>query len=189
MTEAEAKKIVAVLIASYPQARIEKNTAEIYERMIRDLDYPAVNASVEQLLATAKFLPTIAEIRERTAALELGERRNGGDGWGDVLRAIGKHGSYRSPGVEFEFADPVVAQCVEALSWRELCLSENQTADRARFIELYDSHSKTEHRKALSAGLPAMRRYELAKAARTGGASLGAGVGAVLRSLPMPEDA
>ena len=36
------------------------------------------------------------------------------------------------------FTDPVTAQCVASLRWRELCDSENQAADRARFVELYD---------------------------------------------------
>ncbi len=181
MNQAEAKKLVAVLLGAFPQSRISQMTPEIYERMLADLDYPAANAAVERLLATAKFMPTIAEIRETALAIAVGEQKPGGSAWGGVLKAISAEGVYRVPGKDFVFSDPVTARCVAALGWENLCNSENQAADRARFIELYERLAVHERRKQLSEGLPAMQRYRSLQAVqddagrieRTGVVSMG----------------
>lgn len=142
MTASEAAKLVAVLLAAFPNARTTPQTSAAYEDMLSDLDYRAANAAVRRLVASCKFLPTIAEIRSACAELEHGTRRAGGEAWGDVLQAVSRFGYYRTPA----FDDPVTARCVAALGWQNICLSENQAADRARFIEMYDQVSTTRRR-------------------------------------------
>jgi hypothetical protein len=167
VTKAEAAKLVAVLIAAYPSAKLGPDTAGIYERMLVDIDYAEANAAVERLLATSKWPPTIAEIREAALALNAGEIKPGGEAWGRVLRAICRHGRNRTPGVHFDLdGDTVALDVVRALNWRELCDSDNPSADRARFIELYDQLAATARRRQLSEGLPAMQRFRALHAAR-----------------------
>lgn len=165
MTELQGKKLVASLIAAYPTTKITDESAAVYVRMLLDLDYEAANAAIARLVAVSKFPPAIVEIRESTLALQVGEQRPGGDAWGEVLKAIGRYGYTRTPGVDFQFSDPVIGECVAALKWRELCDSENQEADRARFIELYDKLAGQHRRKQLSEGLPAMQRFRALQAA------------------------
>jgi hypothetical protein len=166
MTEAQVHKLVAVLAASFPAARGDAGTIAAYQRMLADLDYPAANAAVERLIATSKRLPTVAEVRDAVLALTAGEARNGGEAWGDVLKAIRRYGYMRTPGVDFHFDDPVVANTVRALSWQELCSSENAVADRARFIETYDQLAVRHRRAQLSDGLPAMQRFRALQASQ-----------------------
>ncbi len=166
MTKLEVAKLVGVLIASFPNSKVSPETSLVYERMLADLDYPAANAAVERLLATARFMPTIAEIRESALTLERGEVRAGGEAWGEVLKAIGRYGYVRQPGVDFEFSDATTVECVRALNWRELCESENPQADRARFIELYDKLAATQRRKDLSGHLPAQQRLRALREAQ-----------------------
>lgn len=166
MTKLEVAKLVGVLMASFPNGKVAAETSAIYERMLADLDYPAANAAVERLLATSRFLPTVAEIREAALTLYAGELRPGGDAWGSVLTAIRKYGYVRVPGVDFQFDDPVTADAVRALNWTELCNSENVAADRARFIELYDKLAASARRSQLSEGLPAMQRFRALQAKR-----------------------
>lgn len=166
MTKLEIKKLVAIIVAAYPTSKITDESVGIYERMLADLDYAAASASVERLLAVSKWLPTVAEIRETSLTLHVGETRPGGEAWGDVLKAIGRHGYMRTPGKDFMFEDPVTAECVSAMNWRELCSSENQVADRARFIETYDQLAGQTRRKQLSEGLPAMQRFRSIQAAQ-----------------------
>ncbi|HEU4727652.1 MAG TPA: replicative helicase loader/inhibitor [Kofleriaceae bacterium] len=165
MNTLECKKLVAVLIAAFPASKFTPETVGVYERMLADLDYAAAQAAVERLIATARFLPTVAEIRDAALTMHAGETRPGGDAWGDVLRAIGRYGYARTPGMDFQFADPVIAECVRAMNWRELCVSENQQADRARFIELYDKLAAQGRRKQLSESLPAAQRLRSLQAA------------------------
>jgi hypothetical protein len=159
VTEIQAKKLVAVLEAAYPNSKITDDTVGAYVRMLADLDCPAANAAVERLLATSKWPPTVAEIREASLALTTGELKPGGEGWGLVLRAIGRYGRNRTPGVDFDLGDPVAHEVARALNWRELCDSDNQAADRARFIELYDQLAANARRRQLSEALPAMQRF------------------------------
>lgn len=193
MTQAEAAKLVAVMLAAFPQSRASAQTSQVYERMLADLDYPAANAAVERLLATARFMPTIAEIRETALALTVGEQKQGGEAWGDVLRMIGRYGARRyDDGWTVPIADPVAARTVAALGWVNLCDSENQAADRARFIELYDRLAIQEKRKQLSEGLPAMQRFraledakrETKRIERGGATSVRSAMGAVFALVP-----
>ncbi len=172
MKASEAAELVAVLMAAFPSARPTARTSEVYERMLMDLDGKTANAAVERLLATSRFMPTVAEIRDACIDLSHGDRRAGGEAWGECLKAIGRFGVYRSPGKDFSFQDPLVARCVAALGWEPLCNSENQAADRARFIELYDQLA-VGHRKNQNAGeLPAVQRLKALKDSDTSADSI-----------------
>lgn len=166
MSPAETAKLVAVLLAAFPQSRATIQTSQAYERMLGDLDYAAANAAIERLLASSRFMPSIAEIRETTLAIVSGEQKPGGKAWESVRRAIQREGAYRTPGVDFVFSDAVTMSCVSALGWSELCASELQASDRARFVELYDKLATQERRKQLSDALPAMQRYRAIEADR-----------------------
>lgn len=134
MTKSEVAELVAVLSASYPAAPMSERTTMAYESMLADLECAAANAAVARLVQTSKWLPTIAEIRAAAYELAAGPRRLAGEAWGDVLSEIRRTGSYGVP----RFVDARTAECVRLMGWRNLCLSENDAADRARFAELYD---------------------------------------------------
>lgn len=156
MMDSQAQQLVTVLFSAFADrfggmsADMVKASMATYRRFLVDLDYDRANAAVERSIATSRYLPRIAEIRE--AALEVAgqSKRPGGDAWGDVLREIGRTGQYRLP----VFDDPRVQRAVDALGWRNLCLSENAQADRARFVDLYDRLSEANHRDELVRGLP-----------------------------------
>jgi hypothetical protein len=194
VTKSEVAKLVAVMAAAFPNAKVTPETSSVYERMLADLEYPAANAAVERLLATCKFLPTVAEIRESALTLTSGEVRAGGEAWGDVLRLIGRYGARRYDDgwrASSVIEDPVAAECVQALGWVNLCDSEDQTADRARFIQLYEQLAAKHRRKQLSESLPAMQRYralESARSERTGTVSVAGGIREVLRLVDAIED-
>lgn len=137
MTNQEVSQIVFMLFAAFPQAE-GKQTEErlrLYKLMLVDLDFELAKAAVQRIIQANKFLPTVAEVREAARDLRIGKRRTGMEGWGDVTRAIASVGSYRTP----VFDDPVVARVVACMGWRELCLGDNESALRARFIEAYEA--------------------------------------------------
>jgi hypothetical protein len=144
MTRTEIAKLVGVLLVAFPNNKANQQTAQVYEEMLQDLDYAKANAAVRRLIATAKFMPTIAEVREACVDVMHGQVRPGGDAWGDVLAAVRRYGVYRSP----VFDDPIVARVVQSLGWVEICNSENAAADRARFIQTYDQLAKAQRTEA-----------------------------------------
>lgn len=147
MTKAQTIEVVAILVASFPDAKWGEATCRAYEAALSDLDYELAASAVKRIVATAKYRPAIAEIREAAAVTAIGERRTGADAWGDVVRAIRYVGSYGAP----KFEDPITARAVEALGWRNLCLGDSSEAsDRARFCEVYDAISGSERREVVT---------------------------------------
>lgn len=136
MQRSESAKLVTMLSAAYRDAPISDDTAAVYEAMLADLDFEVAKQAVQRLICSSKWLPTVAEIRAAAADVTLGPVRAGGEAWGDVVAAIRKVGSYRPPPT---FEDPIVDECVKALTWRGLCLGENEAADRAKFVQMYDA--------------------------------------------------
>lgn len=176
MTEIEAHKVFAVLCALFPSAKVEPwerrsedgsmkpvpggGTRGAYARMLADLEYAPACAAVERVAATHRFptvLPAVAEIREAYADLTRGTERAGGDAWGDIVKLYSRFSAHRFP-TENDVADPVAWKCLQAMGWKNLCSSENQTADRSQFIALYDKLAKSTRRDEITRTLPAATR-------------------------------
>lgn len=133
MKRSEAAEIVMMLIGAYPNAKTSASTSQVYETMLADLDVGTARAAVVKLVATSKWMPTVAEVREAAAEVVSGPVRSGADAWLDVMGAIRRVGSYEAP----RFDDALTASIVSRWGWRTIC--ETAAApDRARFIETYD---------------------------------------------------
>jgi hypothetical protein len=154
--ETDAAKIVAMLITAWPDSwrfLDEKQQAyqrKLYRDFVGDLDYAVADAAVRRLIGSSKRMPSVAEIRAQCMDLTNGRADRGGEAWGRILKLIGRYGVNRTPRIRstlqaddvvadtFVVDDPVLFRVIDSMGWRELCLSENQAADRARVIELYE---------------------------------------------------
>lgn len=139
MNRAEASQLVAVLLAAYP-AQAERipsleTTAEVYEQFLSDLDYAEADRAVRALIAESKWLPTVAEIRDRVAEEAVGA--NAPElAWEEVLRQVRRVGSYGTP----TFSDPCTERAVASLGWRAICDSRSDDwTRRAQFIRAYQA--------------------------------------------------
>jgi hypothetical protein len=170
MTHDEVARLVAVMLAAVPSNRVEAKSIPgmiaAYRDLLEDLSYEQCNAALRVLLQTRTWLPSVADIRATALELTRGPVRAGGEAWGSVLRAVSAEGFYRQPGTDFVFSDPVTAQCVAAFGWQNLCSSENQTADRARFIELYDKLAQQTRREQQAPALAAAADHRQLEAQR-----------------------
>lgn len=153
MKPSDAAKIVAMLVTAWPDSwrflneQQQAYSRQLYREFLADLDYAVADAAVRRLIGANKRMPSVAEIRAVCMELTDGRVDRGGEAWGRILKLIGRYGIYRRPRVledgddatdVFDVADPILARVISALGWRELCQSENQAADRARAIELYE---------------------------------------------------
>ncbi len=113
-------------------------TREIYWQTLSDIPTDELKAAVLHCMTESgrAFAPTIGEIRGAVADLRKTAANVPGSyqAWEEVCHAIRDTGSYRSP----EFSSPLIERVVRNLGWRNLCMSENQVADRARFVQAYD---------------------------------------------------
>lgn len=67
MTPAQASSILALLSGAYPHIQVTRETVEAYRLCLADMDAGMVRDAVKEHIATSKFWPSIAEIRERAA--------------------------------------------------------------------------------------------------------------------------
>lgn len=120
--------------------KFTKEQAMLYDRKLRDIPAELLYRAVDALVSEVKFLPTIAEIRER--ALSLYSQAAGvvppdaGRGWGEVVKAISHVGMNRFP----KFNDPITAETVRRMGWKEICLApaDSTSTLRAQFMRMYD---------------------------------------------------
>lgn len=132
MTREQTQEIVAILAATWTRPPVEKATVHAYAFALADLDHVAAKAAVLELMQTSRFLPTIAEIRERCVKGRV-NLPTPEEAFGIVRRAIGRHGAYLTPVFDCE----EIQSAVDAISWKEICLGENPVSNRARFIDAY----------------------------------------------------
>jgi hypothetical protein len=162
MTEAECDVVIAVLAGAFPQVVSRFSAAQArawhltYTSAMADLDFDDTKAAAERLVKSSQWV-SIAELRAAVVTVKIGQVRTGVEAWGEVLRKIGSKGMNRPPGEEIDgrswnFDDALTAQAVDGLGWRELCLSENQAADRARFIQTYEQLAKQGREQAQISG-------------------------------------
>lgn len=159
MTKLEALDVVELLLAAFPTQRMRMSKTDTagmfaaYASGLLDLEVNEARNAVNRVVKSAQWIPTIADIRAAVVEITQGARKNGGEAWGECCVLIRRYGSHRHPGIDFEISDPLIAKTVQALSWRDLCAGDNQAADRARFIELYDQLAKQQRTEtAISAG-------------------------------------
>lgn len=132
MRPSDSLELVARLRAAHPRQQIPPETARVYAEALADLDVDVATAAVDEAIATLKFFPSVAELRE-LAARRRSDCPTAADAWGEVSRAFGTVGRYRTP----TWSHPAIARVVDAMRWDELCASENIEATRAHFLRLY----------------------------------------------------
>lgn len=132
MNKAQATDLVSILQGAYPRVPFADSTVGVYVMVLADLEFEAAKRAVLELIQTSKWLPTIAEIRERVvesrADLPPPELA-----WGEVMAAIRQVGMYASPVFECD----EIGRAVSAIGWRSICTDENVSSTRARFIDAY----------------------------------------------------
>lgn len=127
--------------------RYWSRTYVAYHAILHDIPGDMLRASALHLGGESKWFPTAAELRHAVFALQ--ERAQGiptaQDAWAEVKRAFRRGFSiYRAPALE-DWSHPLIAKALDAIGgWRTLCQSDNDAADRARFLQAYDVYVRRE---------------------------------------------
>ena len=127
--------VLRQLFSAYPNVEASKQTLAMYFRLLQDIPADELQTIVDQAVATCKFLPTIAELRDMRHSLNNVTRLTWTDSWDLVQKEIRRIGSYGKP----VFSDALTAQVVASMGWRYLCMSEQPQIDRAQFRDMYNA--------------------------------------------------
>ena len=152
----EVAKVLGGLAILYPRFKLEKATIKGYHRILHDLPIEVLEVAGLEIGRENTFFPSAAELRK--AAMAFVEKAQGilsaQDAWAEVSRSFGSHGYYRGAP---DWSCELIGKAIAGIGgYAALCSSENPTADRARFIEAYNSYlRRSRDDKAM---LPEVRR-------------------------------
>jgi hypothetical protein len=131
-------QVLSVICEAFPNFKTTERTPEVYYQLLADIPGDELKAAALHCVSEQgrAFAPSIGEIRGAVAELRgmAGNVPGPFQAWQEVLAQFRETGSYGTP----QFSHPLIAQAVRQMGWREMCLSENQIADRARFIQCYE---------------------------------------------------
>lgn len=132
---------------AFPRQDITSATIRTYLHHLSDLPEPAVIAAINQAIDTQTFFPSISELRGIIA-----EQANGADdlaevAWAEVEREARRVGYNRrlwdyERGESYvehpRFSSDRIAQAVESVGWRNICVGDNSKGEiRRDFLFAY----------------------------------------------------
>jgi hypothetical protein len=144
--QTEVIKLIGLCSINYrnwPEDGKEELVKELWTKMLSDTSFEVAQVAIEKFLSESVYPPTIADIRQRIADITVIPEKTGIEAWGDVKQAIRQYGSYNEKKA-MDSLRGVTRKVVEAVGFRTLCMSENEMADRAHFLKVYDNLDKRE---------------------------------------------
>lgn len=130
--------LCSVNYKNFPEAGKEEMLVELWQSMLDDIPYTILEMAIKRHMSISVFPPTIADIRKQIS--ELNAKNNfptSIEAWSQVKHVIQRYGSYNEAKAMSELSG-IVKKSVEYFGYRELCLSENEMADRAHFLRTYE---------------------------------------------------
>lgn len=146
MTKDEFKILCKGMKAVYTQLTFlpDADAFKVWYSLLQDLDYTIAQAAIQKYMLINEFPPTIADIRKNAVSVQAGDKKTWSEGWEEVMKAIGNFGSYREEEA-LESMSEITRKAVKKLGFRNICLSENITADRANFRTIYEQMAENEY--------------------------------------------
>lgn len=151
MTKQQISVLIALTAANFPnmQERDMRPTANLWQELLSDIPFEVAKAAIIKILATARFWPTVAEIREAAAAITNPHILSPAEAWALVEQANDRYGYYRAE-EGMKSLPPLVQTIVKSLSgFREVCASEEPGVVRGQFMKMYDQYAAREREKAV----------------------------------------
>lgn len=135
MERRETAEVLAMLASAYPHIKITKETAEIYHDVLQDLEMIQCVKASRGIVRFSQFFPSASEIRRAVMKEENLLSPLPIEAWAEIVKVTKSEGLRKS----HEWSHATLKQTVDAIGWREICMSENQGVLRAHFLKLYES--------------------------------------------------
>lgn len=161
MDRKEFATLAAAIRTFYPKENILPNqqAMELWYRELQDIPYSVAETALRKWVATNKWSPSIAEIREAVTGISKEKIPDWSEAWENVLTAVRTYGSYQ-PQEAMASLDERTRSCVRRIGFRNICMSENISVERANFRRIYEA---TAERDAQEMALPAPLKQKIAE--------------------------
>ncbi|WP_331697690.1 replicative helicase loader/inhibitor [Paenibacillus sp. IITD108] len=141
--------------SKWPEDGKEEAVINLWLSMFGDVSYEVGAWAVTKFINESVFPPTVADIRSRITDITVKAVKSPVDAWGEVKLAIRMYGVYNERKA-LESMSETTRDIVRAIGYTTLCMSENEMADRAHFLKVYEIKVKREREDA--ALMPGLRK-------------------------------
>ena len=149
MDKPETMKLMALIVAAFPNCKLnpeDENQRAVWHDMLQDLPLSTAAIATKAMIATLKYPPSIADIREAVAKAQAESRGDltAGEALAKLRRALSRYGYYDPTGARECLGERIweVMRMVGG-SWGDLCISEDENWP-ARFERLYKEQATRE---------------------------------------------
>ena len=149
MDKKEFATFTMALKTYYPRENLLPNqqAMELWFSQLQDIPFEVAQAGLQKWVATNKWSPSIADIREMYASIVQGDLPDWGEAWEEVRMAIRHYGSYR-PQEAMESLSPLTRKVVQRIGFTNLCMSETPQTERANFRMIYETLAERQRKDA-----------------------------------------
>lgn len=146
MNKHETAAMLSYLASAYPNAKVTRETSIVFHDVLKDLAVDKVMFAARELVRESEWFPSASQLLKSVA------RRNGNLSpipslaWQEVIRMASEHGQRFIP----KFSHATTAAVVQAIGWREICMSENANVLRSNFLKMYEGMAEQIDRKSLA---------------------------------------
>lgn len=162
MTRADTARLVAIVVTAYPNfdkfkdAEAVKATVNLWAVMFANDDGGLVGLAVQKHIATSKWPPSVAEIRELMLEIQHPELIAPDRAWLAVSDLLYSEGQYNHGDLHRQLP-PLVARAVESIGWgnlwemhRSYCMGGKPGMDRVAFMQQYTPMYEREKQRAMT---------------------------------------
>ena len=162
MNRADAAKLVAIVVTAYPNydkfkdAKAVEATVNLWATMFESDPGGIVGLAVKKHIATSKWPPSVAEIRELMLESQHPELVPPDQAWAAVSDLLYSEGEYNH-GDLYRQLPPLIARTVETIGWgnlyemhRSYCRGGKPGMDRVAFMDIYKPMYEREKQRAMT---------------------------------------
>lgn len=182
MTRSDAAKLMGIIVLAYPNydkfkdEKQVKATVNLWATMFSEDDTDIVGLAVKKHIATNKWPPSVAELRELMLEMTAPDLIAPDQAWLAVSDYIKLHGecTYGGEG-EDESLPPLVRRAVESIGYHNLyemncgsCRGSKPGMARTAFMNLYEQLYERERNRAMTPGCVTQQIDKVARRLSTG---------------------
>lgn len=162
MNKADAARLVAIVVTAYPNfdkfkdEQAVKSTTNLWASMFADDDGRIVALAINKHIATCKWPPSVAELREIMLEIQRPDLIPPDKAWAAVSDLLHTVGEYNHGDLQRQLP-PLVARAVETIGWgnlwemhRSYCVGGKPGMDRVAFVQQYGPMYEREKQRAMT---------------------------------------
>lgn len=147
MDKTEFARFVKIVRSGYqkPEFLKDGDSLAFWYMMLQDLPYEIAMLALQKHIATSKWLPSVAEIRQAATEVTSSGVKDWSDEWAAVLHAVGAYG-YMNESDALSTLSPLTREVVRQLGWKHICCcAQNEIMSlRANFRIIYTQKADRE---------------------------------------------